>query len=334
MAKQRSCLGSKNKNVLKHTGVERILSPPSSIHHSQEQSGVYSLPLIREKQEEYEICLDLLLLHSPTKATTATHFSYVECVSLSFLVFLYHSLSSSSSPLLVLLVSCFALFLLPSHFAHAVFMPSAVERKLLQERAAQVKADGWNKMGHLRLKRFADDDKTLTPGARRNRAEHPYEALAELSPSGRSKCKSCGQLLNRHQLRMTMMLQCHKGYKVSCTLHPACFWQHPEVSKLSCFDEIELSAELAIDDKKSVLAAFNIHLAKHRMNGLGDKTATTTNDNDDDDDDNDNNNTKLRDSTKKTAKQTSRNSGKSGKRTARKSQHERPNQRTKRAKRS
>jgi hypothetical protein len=98
----------------------------------------------------------------------------------------------------------------------------------------------WNDMSHLSLKRFGDDDPTLTAGAKRNRARLHYLAIAELDPSGRAICKLCGERIHpKGVLRMGLMLECHKGYRTLCTLHAgSCFWMHPEAKKLASLDEI------------------------------------------------------------------------------------------------
>jgi hypothetical protein len=96
----------------------------------------------------------------------------------------------------------------------------------------------WNDMSHLSIKRFQDDDPSLTAGAKRNRALTPYVAVAEKDPSGRSKCKLCGSLIPKGKLRLGLMLECHKGYRMLCTLHESCFWKHPESRKLDEFHEI------------------------------------------------------------------------------------------------
>lgn len=93
-------------------------------------------------------------------------------------------------------------------------------------------------MSHLKLKRFRNDDPTLTEGAKRDRAKHNFVACAELDPSGRSKCKLCGIKIEKSTLRFCLMLECHKGYRNACTLHEECFWKHPETVKLDSVNEI------------------------------------------------------------------------------------------------
>mmetsp|Transcript_19324 Transcript_19324/g.76958 ORF Transcript_19324/g.76958 Transcript_19324/m.76958 type:complete len:90 (-) Transcript_19324:1677-1946(-) len=44
-------------------------------------------------------------------------------------------------------------------------------------------AKAFNDMSHLKLKRFPDGDARLKPGALRNRAEFPHDAVAEIDPS-------------------------------------------------------------------------------------------------------------------------------------------------------
>ncbi|CAJ1951512.1 unnamed protein product [Cylindrotheca closterium] len=94
----------------------------------------------------------------------------------------------------------------------------------------------WNDMSHLFLKRFADNDATLTAGAKRDRLKHPHLVVAEYDPSGRSKCKLCGNKIAKKDLRFTLFLECHKGYRNACTLHQDCFWKHPETAKLEYHD--------------------------------------------------------------------------------------------------
>ena len=98
----------------------------------------------------------------------------------------------------------------------------------------------WNDMSHLSIKRFRDDDPTLTAGAKRDRAAKPYVACAEQDPSGRSLCKLCGNKIPKHDLRLCLVMECHKGYRNLCTLHQDCFWKHSETPKLENVDEIYL----------------------------------------------------------------------------------------------
>ena len=118
------------------------------------------------------------------------------------------------------------------------------------------KAKKWNTMSHLFLKRFADDDATLTPGAKRDRKKHPHIAIAELDPSGRASCKLCGGTISKSSLRFGLMLECHKGYRNLCTLHPDCFWKHPEISKLDNIQEIHLSPKLTKEQSASIVSTF------------------------------------------------------------------------------
>lgn len=94
----------------------------------------------------------------------------------------------------------------------------------------------WNDMSHMSVKRFRDDDPTLTAGAKRNRAAAPYAALVEVDPSGRSACKLCGSPIEKGVLRLGLMMECHKGFRTLCTLHEDCFWKHPETKKLMVTD--------------------------------------------------------------------------------------------------
>ena len=108
-----------------------------------------------------------------------------------------------------------------------------VKAKALSNKKAK---KSWNTMSHLYVKRFRDDDPTLTPGAMRDREQHPHPAIVELDPSGRSTCKLCGEKIPKGTLRLSLMLECHKGYRNLCTLHENCFWKHPETKKLEVND--------------------------------------------------------------------------------------------------
>eukprot|EP00039_Didymoeca_costata_P003461 m.67907 g.67907 ORF g.67907 m.67907 type:complete len:154 (-) comp11918_c0_seq1:155-616(-) len=110
----------------------------------------------------------------------------------------------------------------------------------------------WNTMGHLHIKRFAVSE--LTPGAKRSHAQHPYEVLVELDPSGRSLCKLCGEKICKGSCRVGLMMQCHKGYKNLCTLHMNCFFKHPESSKLSDSKEFCFRPGVSETDKELVLS--------------------------------------------------------------------------------
>jgi hypothetical protein len=106
----------------------------------------------------------------------------------------------------------------------------------------------YNTMSHLLLKRFADNDPTLTAGAKRDRTKYPYVAIAQMDPSGRATCKLCGEKIAKAALRFGLMLECHKGYRNLCTLHPDCFWIHPETTKLVDAKEIHRAPNLSKDD--------------------------------------------------------------------------------------
>lgn len=106
-------------------------------------------------------------------------------------------------------------------------------------------------MSHMSIKRFDDNDPKLTPGAKRNRALHPYVACIEVDPSGRSKCKSCGTMLMKDTIRYALMMECHQGYRGLCTLHEECFYQHPETKKIYDFNEIYIKNKTASSSKKN-----------------------------------------------------------------------------------
>jgi hypothetical protein len=129
--------------------------------------------------------------------------------------------------------------------------------KSTKKREQPAGQEWWRTMSTPYLKRFADDDPTLTPGAKRNRNQHPYVAVAELDPSGRSKCKQCGESIQpKGLLRMTMMLECEKGYRFSCTLHEPCFWKHRESAKLD-YDDVFVKPGVESKDKDMIKAKFD-----------------------------------------------------------------------------
>lgn len=122
--------------------------------------------------------------------------------------------------------------------------PSATRKSDRKDGSGDEKKKHWNSMSHLVLKRFRDDDPTLTAGARRDRIKHSSVAKAELDPSGRAVCKMCGDRIAKGTLRLCLLLECHKGYRNLCTLHEDCFWQHPETKKLESVNEISMHKEL------------------------------------------------------------------------------------------
>jgi len=132
-----------------------------------------------------------------------------------------------------------------------------------QQAKRETKAKAWNDMSHLSLKRFADDDPSLTAGAKRDRDRHPFPACAEVDPSGRSACKRCGATISKGVLRLSLLLECHKGYRNLCTLHENCFWQHPETKKLSSVGEISMKG-LDGTQRARVRASFADFLQKEK----------------------------------------------------------------------
>lgn len=114
-------------------------------------------------------------------------------------------------------------------------------------------------MSHLSLKRFADGDAALAPGAVRARAKLPWDAVAERDPSGRAACKHCGHKIAKGDTRLVLLLQCDKGYKVPCTLHFDCFWLHRETQKLESREDIHLTPSLGADEAARIHKAFDKH---------------------------------------------------------------------------
>lgn len=116
---------------------------------------------------------------------------------------------------------------------------------------------GWNDMSHLSIKRFAGDDPSLTAGAKRDRASRPYVACAEMDPSGRATCKLCGERISKGEIRLSLMLECHKGYRNLCTLHQDCFWRHSETKKLTSADEIFMHKSVVAKDSDAIKKRFD-----------------------------------------------------------------------------
>jgi hypothetical protein len=109
-------------------------------------------------------------------------------------------------------------------------------------------------LSHLFLKRFADNDPKLTDGANRNRTKNPHVAVVELDPSGRAKCKLCATVIPKGDVRVTLMLECHKGYRFPATLHETCFYKHPETTKLTSMKEILVRANVSDSQKHKIEA--------------------------------------------------------------------------------
>lgn len=129
------------------------------------------------------------------------------------------------------------------------------------ENAREMKKSGWNSMLHLSIKRFDDDDPTLTAGAKRDRLKHPHVVEVERDPSGRSICKHCGIVIEpKGVTRISLMMECDKGYRNPCTLHESCFWKHREFGKINSADEVYIHQSIIDDDptfKPKFIETFN-----------------------------------------------------------------------------
>ena len=110
---------------------------------------------------------------------------------------------------------------------------------------------------HLVLRRFAKGSSDLTPGARRNHQQFPDDVYAEIAPTARSECHVCREKIPKGALRMTLMLQCHKGYKNRASLHLKCFRKHPEALKVMSVDEVAGFKSLTAEQQASVKAILN-----------------------------------------------------------------------------
>eukprot|EP00980_Cylindrotheca_fusiformis_P004563 scaffold975_cov90-Cylindrotheca_fusiformis.AAC.6 len=129
------------------------------------------------------------------------------------------------------------------------------------------KMKSWNDMNHLFLKRFPDDSPSLTPGAKKDRMKHPHIVVAELDPTGRAKCKLCGDKIPKSDVRMVLFLECHKGYRNACTLHASCFWKHPERTKIDSAKEIHFSKALSKDVISKISKQFDDEKQEHPSEG-------------------------------------------------------------------
>lgn len=114
---------------------------------------------------------------------------------------------------------------------------------------------------HMVLKRLGPKD-ALTPGARRNRKALPYDALAGYAPTGRARCRQCAGLISKGDLRVVLMLQCHKGYKMPSPVHArACLPKHREAARLASRSEILIEEGVEGADSKFLWDAFDFLIA-------------------------------------------------------------------------
>eukprot|EP01134_Creolimax_fragrantissima_P004835 CFRG4835T1 len=118
-------------------------------------------------------------------------------------------------------------------------------------------------MGHLSVKRFADTD-NLTPGAIRSRANLPHECVVDYAPTARCACKMCGKVIPKKELRFSLSVQCHKGYKMAATLHRDCFLRHPESRKIEAREEVFIAKNVRAHPKdlSFVLSAVDSAIAE------------------------------------------------------------------------
>mmetsp|Transcript_16324 Transcript_16324/g.32665 ORF Transcript_16324/g.32665 Transcript_16324/m.32665 type:complete len:186 (+) Transcript_16324:44-601(+) len=109
------------------------------------------------------------------------------------------------------------------------------------------------KRGHLSIKRFPDTNK-LSPGARKR---VPHDVAVDHAPTTRGSCVLCGSGIVKGALRITLMLQCHKGYKNASLCHLQCFPRHPESGKIESMDEFLGLKALGSEERKEVQDAFD-----------------------------------------------------------------------------
>ena len=113
---------------------------------------------------------------------------------------------------------------------------------------------------HLKLKRFPSIQELSMNYAKTTWKKFPYDAQVDIAPTSRSSCRQCHQPIEKGEIRMRLMLQCHKGCKNSAYFHfgnDDCFWKYPETSKLKQIDEINGLQDLSKSNQNLVSTKFN-----------------------------------------------------------------------------
>lgn len=109
---------------------------------------------------------------------------------------------------------------------------------------------------HLKLKRFASIGDLSMPYALTTWKKTPHDAEVDVSPSARSSCRYCRDVIEKGDLRFRLWLQCHKGCKISAYFHSSCFYEYPETKKLESVGEIMGYGDLETSTQDSIRESF------------------------------------------------------------------------------
>lgn len=114
---------------------------------------------------------------------------------------------------------------------------------------------------HMVLKRLGPKD-DLTPGALRNRKSLPHDAVAGYAPTSRARCRQCAKSISKGDLRVVLMLQCHKGYKMPSPVHARpCLRKHREAIRLASRSEVRVDEDVKEADSKFLWESVDLLIA-------------------------------------------------------------------------
>ncbi|KAL3900430.1 MAG: hypothetical protein SGARI_006245, partial [Bacillariaceae sp.] len=106
---------------------------------------------------------------------------------------------------------------------------------------------------HLKLKRFPSVKDLTMPYAKKTWQEMPHDAAVAMAPTGRALCRQCHEKIEKSELRFQLLLQCHKGCKMSAFFHADCVWKYPETKKITKVEEFNGLGSLPLEEKELVL---------------------------------------------------------------------------------
>ena len=109
---------------------------------------------------------------------------------------------------------------------------------------------------HLKLKRFKSIKKLTMPYAKKTWQQMPHDAGVEMAPNARASCRQCHNKIEKDELRYQLLLQCHKGCKISAFFHSDCIWKYPETAKIAKLEEFVGFDDLPQKEKKRVMKDF------------------------------------------------------------------------------
>lgn len=109
---------------------------------------------------------------------------------------------------------------------------------------------------HLKLKRFSSVGDLSMPHAITTWKKIPHDAEVDISPSARSSCRHCKDVIKKGDLRFRLWLQCHKGCKISAYFHSSCFYMYPETPKLENVESIAGFGDLETSTQDSIREKF------------------------------------------------------------------------------